>query len=57
KEVDPKKEKLKKKVLSLKVRLRAIEWKMNAVVYVGLVGWLGLLYMWYLNSGKITLIM
>ncbi|MED6174789.1 hypothetical protein PIB30_072302 [Stylosanthes scabra] len=51
-EVDPEKEKLKQKVLKLKTRLRASEWKMKDVVYVGLAGWLGIFYMWNLNSGK-----
>ncbi|MED6138174.1 hypothetical protein PIB30_071784 [Stylosanthes scabra] len=51
-ESDPEKEQLRKKVVSLKFRLKAIEWKMKVAVYVELVGWFGLMYLWFADPGK-----
>ncbi|MED6179997.1 hypothetical protein PIB30_006114 [Stylosanthes scabra] len=43
---------LKKKVACLKVKLKATKWRLNVAICVGLVGWVGLLYMWVYESGK-----
>ncbi|MED6132231.1 hypothetical protein PIB30_017308 [Stylosanthes scabra] len=51
-EPDPKKEKLRKKVVAMKLRLKSNEWKMKVAVYVGLVGWLGLIYLCFVDTGK-----
>ncbi|MED6109878.1 hypothetical protein PIB30_037627 [Stylosanthes scabra] len=45
-EADPEKEKLRKKVLSLKSRMEATEWKMQVVVLVRMVGWVLFIYTW-----------
>ncbi|MED6224194.1 hypothetical protein PIB30_081559 [Stylosanthes scabra] len=43
---DQEKAKLRRKVVALKVKLRAMERKMKISWFVGLVGWLGFLGLW-----------
>ncbi|MED6126697.1 hypothetical protein PIB30_080848 [Stylosanthes scabra] len=48
-EEDPEKVKLRKKVVTLKSKLKEIEGKLKIAVFVGLVGWLGLICLWLQN--------
>ncbi|MED6154928.1 hypothetical protein PIB30_001070 [Stylosanthes scabra] len=51
-ELDPEKEKLRRKVVALRRRLKSNEWKMKVAVYVGVVGWLEFLYLLFVDAGK-----
>ncbi|MED6189816.1 hypothetical protein PIB30_099744 [Stylosanthes scabra] len=48
-EKDQEKAKLRKKVVALKSKLKAMEGKMKIVGFLGLVGWLGFLCLWLQN--------
>ncbi|MED6212936.1 hypothetical protein PIB30_088263 [Stylosanthes scabra] len=46
---DPEKVKLRKKVVTLKSKLKVVEGKLKIVVFIGLVGWLGVIWLWLQN--------
>ncbi|MED6173903.1 hypothetical protein PIB30_064079 [Stylosanthes scabra] len=44
--------KLKKKVGTLKLRVKTAEWRLKVALVVGLVGWVSLLSLWVYDSAK-----
>ncbi|MED6127025.1 hypothetical protein PIB30_084112 [Stylosanthes scabra] len=50
-EEDPEKARMKKKVSSLKTRLRACEMRLKIAVFVGMFGWILAFSFWWQNSG------
>ncbi|QHO08247.1 uncharacterized protein DS421_14g470890 [Arachis hypogaea] len=44
---------IRKKITSLKSRLKDIEWKFRIVVVLGIVGWIGFLFLLLQNSYKL----
>ncbi|MED6167744.1 hypothetical protein PIB30_005712 [Stylosanthes scabra] len=50
-EEDPEKSRLRRKVFSLKSKVKTIEKRLKIVVVVGLVGWVWLISIWFSNLG------
>ncbi|MED6189046.1 hypothetical protein PIB30_091814 [Stylosanthes scabra] len=53
-EEDPEKAKLRRKVISLKLKVKAIEMRLQIAAIVGLVGWVWLISIWIDKLGATT---